>query len=92
LLYAGPPQSAEQQLAGKVWRKSIAKSELDDYRAQHRVISTKLVAGRPLIHIYNEQDPSDGFTPVEPDLEDVFFVHIHSAHHESHAPVQKLAV
>ena len=73
LLYAGSPDDAEQELAGRVWQKSISKDELDDYRASWHVISTKLVAGRPLIHVLADQDPGDGFESVEPDLEDVFF-------------------
>jgi hypothetical protein len=32
-----------------------------------------MVAGQPLIHVFAEQAPEDGFTPAKPDLEDVFF-------------------
>ena len=73
LLYAGPPDAAESQLAGRVWRKSISKQELENYHQRYQVISSKLVAGRPLIHVLSESNPHDGFLSVEPDLEDVFF-------------------
>jgi ABC-type multidrug transport system ATPase subunit len=73
LLYAGPPDAAESQLTGRVWRKSIPKQELENYHQRYQVISSKLVAGRPLIHVLSEHDPQDGFSSVEPDLEDVFF-------------------
>lgn len=76
LLYAGPPQAAEDQLAGKVWQKSLSKQELPAHQEKYRVISTKLVAGRPLIHIISESAPGEGFEKVVPDLEDVFFSRI----------------
>lgn len=78
VLFAGTPDDAESTLAGKIYAKSIAKSELADHQSRYRVISTKLVAGRPLIHAYSP-DPLDGeFQPVAPDLEDVFFSKIHA--------------
>ncbi len=73
LLYAGAPEDAEAQLAGKIWQKSITKEELDRYRGEYDVISTKLVAGRPLIHVLSEAAPDDHFVSIDPDLEDVFF-------------------
>lgn len=77
LLFSGTPSDAEAQLAGNIWQKSIEKDRLDEYRRDYRVISTKLVAGRPLIHVYSETAPGDGFVQVDPDLEDVFFSKIH---------------
>jgi len=73
VLYAGSPAEAIETLAGRIWRKSILKSELPDYQAAFQIISNKLTAGRPLIHVYSEEPPGDGFQPVEPDLEDFFF-------------------
>ena len=73
LLYCGTPEDAERQIAGKVWQKSVSKPDLLEIGRRHRVISTKLVAGRPLVHILSERDPGDGFVSVAPDLEDVFF-------------------
>jgi len=73
LLYSGKPSDAEDELAGKIWRKSVRKSELDEVRKQYEVISIKLVAGSPLIHVLADADPGDGFSQVSPDLEDVFF-------------------
>ena len=73
LLFAGSPDEAQSQLDGRVWQKSIAKDELPSLRDQFQVISTKLVAGRPLIHVLSDASPGDGFAAVEPDLEDVFF-------------------
>jgi ABC-type multidrug transport system ATPase subunit len=79
LLYAGAPSDALQGLSGKVWEKAIAKSELEAYDRQHVLISNKLVAGRPIIHVLSDVRPDDGFIPAEPNLEDVFFSAIRTA-------------
>ena len=71
--FAGSPDKAEQELSGKVWKKSLSKAELSDVNDRYQVLSSKLVAGRPLVHVFSEQDPQDGFEPIAPDLEDVFF-------------------
>ena len=79
VLYAGTPEAAEESLAGRVWAKSIDKRELPDHQQRYDVISTKLVAGRPLIHALSTQPLDDGFTSVAPDLEDVFFSQVRAA-------------
>jgi ABC-2 type transport system ATP-binding protein len=76
LLYSGTPDVALLALKGKIWEKSILKEEMELYHASHKIISGKLVSGKPLIHIYNDTDPGNGFRPAEPDLEDVFFSRI----------------
>jgi hypothetical protein len=86
LLYAGAPQAAEDKLAGKVWQKSLSKQELAEHQQQFRVISTKLVAGRPLIHIVSDAPPGHGFEKVTPDLEDVFFAEILGVHRTPSLP------
>ena len=40
---------------------------------EHAVISTKLLAGRTVVHVYSDAAPGPGFDPSEPDLEDVYF-------------------
>jgi ABC-type multidrug transport system ATPase subunit len=79
VVYAGSPVAAEQNLQGTVWQKSISRQELEEHRRQYLVISTKLVAGRPLIHVLSPSAPGADFSPVEPDLEDVFFSHVDQA-------------
>ncbi|HMJ22705.1 MAG TPA: ABC transporter ATP-binding protein [Terriglobales bacterium] len=76
VLFAGAPADAVTGLEGRIWRKSIAKPEMKEYEQRYRVISNKLIAGKPLIHVYAAQNPGDGFQPVSPDLEDVFFTRI----------------
>jgi ABC-2 type transport system ATP-binding protein len=79
LLFAGAPNDALHAVKGRVWEKSIAKHELGAHSDKYRVISNKLLSGRPSIHIYSEVHPQDGFTATEASLEDVFFSHINGA-------------
>ncbi|MDJ0837059.1 MAG: ABC transporter ATP-binding protein [Acidobacteriota bacterium] len=70
------PLEAMKLLEGKVWRKLIEKSELDDHAERYQVISTRLMTGRTQIHVYGESNPGDGFEPHPPQLEDVYFATI----------------
>lgn len=79
VVYSGAPVEAEENLRGTVWQKSIPRQELEDHRRQYRVISTKLVAGRPTIHVLSPTPPGSDFSPVDPDLEDVFFSLVNQA-------------
>jgi len=67
------PLAAIAALRGKVWRRFVAKADLPALERGHRVISTRLLAGRTLVHVYAEVSPGPGFEPAEPDLEDVYF-------------------
>lgn len=76
VLFEGQPNDAVTELKGRVWQRSIAKSEMQAYEQQYRVISNRLIGGRPLLHVLSEQAPENGFSPSAPDLEDVFFTKI----------------
>ncbi|MCC6839287.1 MAG: ABC transporter ATP-binding protein [Flavobacteriales bacterium] len=73
VLYAGPPDDSLRAMQGRVWEKRIPKSELEGYAASGKLISNRLVAGVPVIHLLDEERPAEGFVSVEPSLEDVFF-------------------
>jgi len=85
VLLHGAPAELLAMLTGKVWRKTIARNELEDARGKHPVISTRLVAGQTEIHVYSVAPPGAGFEVVEPTLEDVYFAAIHG-HLTSGAP------
>jgi hypothetical protein len=73
VLFAGNTDDALAQLRGKVWEKRIEKSELEQVQQDQKVISTKLVGGKPLVHVFAHENPSNGFVAAEENLEDVFF-------------------
>lgn len=73
ILLEAQPMQAVSELKGRIWRKLIEKNTLRELEKKHQVISTKLLSGRTIVHVYSQQAPGDGFEPVEPDLEDVYF-------------------
>ncbi|TGE17539.1 ABC transporter ATP-binding protein [Hymenobacter elongatus] len=73
VLFAGQPQAAMHELKGRIWERTIEKAELAEYQQEYAVISTKLLAGQPLLHVVGDDLEPAGFQAVEPSLEDVFF-------------------
>ncbi|MBB4153944.1 ABC-type multidrug transport system ATPase subunit [Sphingomonas jinjuensis] len=73
ILLEGPPLELIAATRGQVWQKTIPRDELEAYRTRYRVISTRLFAGRTIIHVMADGSPGDGFEPVEGGLEDVYF-------------------
>ncbi|GHA72334.1 ABC transporter ATP-binding protein [Cognatilysobacter bugurensis] len=73
VLLTGRPTDAIDALESQVWRKQVTKAALPDYEARCTVLSTRLVAGHPVIHVFSADRPEVGFEPVAPDLEDVYF-------------------
>jgi ABC-2 type transport system ATP-binding protein len=76
VLFEGHPEDAIKSLAGRVWQRSIPKSELAAYQQRYQVISSRLVGGRPFVHVLSADPLDAGFTPSTPNLEDVFFTKI----------------
>jgi ABC-2 type transport system ATP-binding protein len=76
VLFQGRPEVAITELKGRVWERSIPKAELSDYEQRYKIISSRLVGGRPFLHVLSEQALNGGFSPSAPDLEDVFFTKI----------------
>lgn len=73
LLFSGNTDDALRQIKDKVWERKVDKTELLKYQADYKIISNKLVGGKPLIHAFSETEPGNGFTKAEENLEDVFF-------------------
>jgi ABC-type multidrug transport system ATPase subunit len=73
ILKEGAPGELIRELSGKVWRKTIDRTELDAERTRNQVISTRLAGGRTVIHVLADQNPGAGFEQVQGGLEDVYF-------------------
>jgi ABC-2 type transport system ATP-binding protein len=68
----GAPLELIAKTKGSVWRKTIDREELEAHQADYQVISSRLFAGRTVIHVMSETKPA-GFEAVEGGLEDVYF-------------------
>ncbi|HYK03072.1 MAG TPA: ABC transporter ATP-binding protein [Thermoanaerobaculia bacterium] len=69
----GSPAQLMRQLDGRLWRKTVAKRSVDEYRRNLAVISTRLFAGETQLQVLSDARPENGFELVAPNLEDVYF-------------------
>ena len=70
---AAEPMQAVEALRGRVWRRGVERTLLPRVEEALPVISTTLVGGRTLVHVYGDAPPDSTWEPVEPDLKDVYF-------------------
>ena len=68
----GKPLELIDQTRGRVWTTTVEHDEVDTVREQHEVISTRLFAGKTIVHILSDTQPT-GYEPVQGGLEDVYF-------------------
>ena len=73
ILLEAEPLKAVEELQGTIWRRIVEKSVLPKLEPEFKVISTKLLSGRTVVHIFSKENPGNGFELVAPDLEDVYF-------------------
>ena len=78
MLYSGTTDDALALIRDRVYERRIEKHELVTYQDQFQVISNKLVSGKPQIHVFSDQPLTNGFTPAEETLEDVFFAKLNA--------------
>ncbi len=76
VLMQGKPKDGIATVQGRIYQKSIDKGDLESYRSEYNLISTKLIEGKLSLRIESETDPGNGFLPVPADLEDVYFSYI----------------
>ncbi|MBA3665223.1 MAG: ABC transporter ATP-binding protein [Bacteroidetes bacterium] len=76
VMFKGKTSEALDLLRGRIYSATIAKEELNDYRQQHKVISTKVSDGKIIVHVVHDSLPDSRFAPVDADLEDVYFSYI----------------
>jgi ABC-type multidrug transport system ATPase subunit len=69
----GAPLELIGATRGRIWRKTIERSALPQYRERYQILSTRLFAGSTILHVLSDGDPGDGFMCVDGGLEDVYF-------------------
>ncbi|MFG0319325.1 MAG: ABC transporter ATP-binding protein [Planctomycetota bacterium JB042] len=68
------PRVARERLRGALYEASVAPADLEDVGARHTVTQAILVEGRNRVRVFAPAGAPDGFSPVEPTLEDAYFV------------------
>jgi ABC-2 type transport system ATP-binding protein len=77
LLLEGAPADALETLNSRIWSKLVTdESELATIEAQLQVVSVQLLGGAHEVRVYSETDPGSGFSPVDANLEDVYFLNM----------------
>lgn len=79
IVFQGNPQNAIDELNGKVYQRIVMREELEVFATNYAIISNKMVGGQPLIHVFSDTNPENGFELVKPNLEDVFFSKINTS-------------
>jgi len=69
----GAPQELIAATHGRIWSKMIERGDVAAYQVRYEVLSTRLYAGRTVVHVLADQDPGDGFAVVAAGLQDVYF-------------------
>ena len=72
----GEPIQLIKTLDQKVWKGLIEKSELVEIEKENDVISSRLYLGKVQVRIFSESPMQNGFEPVSPEIEDLYFATI----------------
>lgn len=75
----GSPIELMHTLEGRVWTKTIDKAGLAEFSQRHNVISTRLFAGRTVVHVLADTNPGAGFERAPGGLEDVYLATVNAA-------------
>ena len=73
ILLESEPLREVETMRGSVWERVVAKDELPAIERDYNVLSTKLLAGKTVVRVYDETQPSPAFHAAGPELHDVYF-------------------
>jgi ABC-type multidrug transport system ATPase subunit len=88
ILLEAEPMRAIDELRGRIWRRTLSRGDLPALERSLSVISTKLMAGRTIAHVYADSSPGAEFETVEPDMKDVYFSVMSGRHGRRAAALQ----
>jgi len=72
ILKVGDPLQMIREMNGKLWTQVVNREKVEEIRALHNVLSTRLKAGATEIRALSDAQP-EGMQPAVPELEDVYF-------------------
>jgi ABC-2 type transport system ATP-binding protein len=71
----GTPQGLTDSLRGRLWERTVSRSEASLYRSRYTVIGSQLQEGITRLTVEADAAPV-GFVAREPTLEDVYFASV----------------
>ena len=84
IVRSGAPNELLRALDGRVWRRAVPKTKIEEYRSRMDVISTRLRGGETMIHVVSDAQPEAGFEPVAGVLEDLYFATLTETRRRAH--------
>ena len=73
IVFSGSSDKAIESIRGKIWKDQVKKSSLDFYKQALNVISERMVASEPYVHVYSEDRIAPHAIEVEPSLADFYY-------------------
>jgi ABC-2 type transport system ATP-binding protein len=69
----GELSSLVATLQGRIWRKTVPRGDVEAYRRDFNVLSSRYTDAHAVLHVLADDNPSAGFEPVSGELQDVYF-------------------
>jgi len=69
----GELSSLVATLHGRIWRKTVSRAEVEAYRRDFNVLSSRYTEAYAVIHVLGNDNPGAGFEAVSGELQDVYF-------------------
>jgi ABC-2 type transport system ATP-binding protein len=73
ILLSGQTDDCLAMLENRLWKKTIDREDMGRYDSRFDIIFTRMASGQMEIHVYSVDRPAEGFEPLAPELEDVYF-------------------
>lgn len=72
IVYAGTTGGALRKLQGRIYSRSIPKSEFPRYKEQYSIISSRIREGKLVVTVLSDRALGSDFLPTTPSLEDFY--------------------
>ena len=78
LKLTGKPLELIKKLEKKVWQGLVEKDVAESLKDDERLISSRLYMGKVKIRLLSDEEPENGFTISDPEIEDLYFATINN--------------
>ena len=69
------PAKSTKEIFGKIWTKSVKRSDLEKFEKKYNVLSSNYNVDNSInVRVFSEKRPAVGFKKAEPQLDDVYFI------------------